>query len=351
MKGNQNIVIVVEIDYVQSKEMVLEYLEPLKELYTIKIIPSTTGILNLYKDYGFEACILSDFAVEIKDSDLICLLHDTDITGDRDPSCVGKSYFFNIWENVLKNHSHIQGVVELFEKERRLGILAPPRASFGKFFRQIGMSWGNDFEKIRKVTEKLQLKCPIIKEKRPMMDTDSFWIRGKILKQAVEEARDGKDWRMVSQVLCYIAQDMGYYSGIIESTDYASISEVNFQYYLSRIGDLVRYKIGDFSDFRELYKQILRGAINTFCYKVEFVYIYGTGKTAKMYQELIPRFDGYIISDGQIKEECINHKTVFYLSEIVAKDNIGIIVCLGKNNQAQVIPLLKEKGWKHYLCV
>lgn len=79
--------------------------------------------------------------------------------------------------------------------------------------------------------------------------------------------------------------------------------------------------------------------------------MYGTGIVAKEYQYMLPLIEAYIVSDGQPKKDTMNGKKILYLSEVEAKDDAGIIVCVGERNQRQVVPLLEQYGWHNYLCI
>ena len=84
---------------------------------------------------------------------------------------------------------------------------------------------------------------------------------------------------------------------------------------------------------------------------LKHLYIYGTGIVAKKYHKFFPECEAYVVSDGQMKETMMNGVKILYLSELQIQDDAGILVCVGEKNQDQIVPLLKEKGWKNYLCV
>lgn len=84
---------------------------------------------------------------------------------------------------------------------------------------------------------------------------------------------------------------------------------------------------------------------------LKHLYIYGTGIVAKKYHKFLPECEAYVVSDGQMKEIMMNGVKILYLSELQIQDDAGILVCVGEKNQDQIVPLLEEKVWKHYLCI
>ncbi len=351
----QEALVCVFVNYKESEEYVLEYLENIRGFCEIKIYSQKLELLNPYMTLGYQCVFFNgsdgyrDILKELGEWEIVCVLHDMDVTGKQNPSYSGKSSFFQVWENLLKDASHVSWIAETFEKEQKLGFLVPPRASFGKHFGSMGIKWGGDFQKYRDIAEGMQLCCQMSQNKFPFSVSDAFWIRGCILKNAYEKGAYCAE--ALSCLWGYIAQDAGFYSGIVESTDYASMNAVNLQYYLDMTTVQIRNRCGDFDDFVGMLRKIPQSIIEAFCKNVEHIYIYGTGAVARRYREMIPDIEAYIVSDGQPKEDMIDEVRVIYLSQLTVQDNAGIIICMGKKNQRQVVSLLEEKGWHNYLCI
>ena len=71
----------------------------------------------------------------------------------------------------------------------------------------------------------------------PIHATNNFWIRTEILLAFFEKYNRFSRKNYISQDTCgylwsAIVQDYGQLTGIVESTFYASMNEVNSQYYL-----------------------------------------------------------------------------------------------------------------------
>lgn len=352
---NQNIAVVVVVSYMEAYENVLEYLDSLNGCCIIKIFSQNQKILDLYSINGYH-CIdingVGDYKhilEELGKFEIVCIIHDVDVTGKHDLSCTGKSYFFNIWNNLLKSASHISWIVEKFRKEAKLGLLVPPAPNFGKYFGDLENRWGDNFEKVKCAIERMQLNCRIDYKKPPFSHSSNFWIRGRILKEVSK--KEIPDIYILPYIWCYIAQDAGYYSGIVESEEYAAMNEINLQYYVNTIAAQLGHQCGKFCDFSEMQRKITEGILKGYCTEIEHLYVYGTGIVAERYQHMLSRVEAYIVSDGQPKKEYSNGKRVLYLSEVEVREDAAIIVCLSEENQKQVVPLLKERGWRNYLCV
>lgn len=347
--------IIIFAEHKEAAEYVLEYLDVLKREsdYSVQVIAAKDEVLEAYKHHGAEGRRLllkrSCDLEKLCRYDLVCVLHDADVTSDVHPSCVGKSYFYCIWENLFKDEGHIAGIAEKFEKEGRLGFLAPPQPNFANYFGELGSGWDGNYKAIEGVIKRLRLNCPISEEKPPFRVTGDFWIRGNILKCLADIGMD--EHPHLPYLWSYFAQHMGYYSGIVESMEYAYMNEVNMQHYLKQIASKVRRHGGGFKLFSEMQDIILSDAAHRFCSKYSRILIYGTGGMAEKKRDLLPDFEAYIVSDGQMKPDSLYGKPVMYLSEIAPSDDCGIIVCLNEKNQTQVIPLLEKRGIKHYFCV
>lgn len=144
---------------------------------------------------------------------------------------------------------------------------------------------------------------------------------------------------------------MGYYSGIAESMDYASMNQVNLSYYLKEIISLVRNGYGEVRDFRGLKEKILSGTLKDFCSKYSRILIYGAGYYAKKYMDMLLNVEACVVSDGQRKTEYFEGLPVMYLSEVKGLDQCGIVVCLNRKNQEQVLPIIRKYGVQTYFCI
>jgi len=352
-KTANQVSIIIFIAYPSSYEYIAEYLQKIPSECKIEIVSHDNSLLIPYQQCGYHCNIIPQervgvFLSQFCSCDYVCVLHDTDLTSQSRKSCTGKSFFYNIWNNLVKNKEHIYGIEACFEKEYRLGFLTSPQPNFAEFFADVGSGWNGYYKVVHRIVTELGINCQISENKAPYRVTNEFWIRGCILKRLKDIA--AADLPYLPYLWSYLAQDAGYYSGIVESPEYAAIHEVNLQYYLDRITDQVRQTYGEFGNFLELQKRISESALEKFCTRFAHIYVYGTGLTARRYQDILSDIEAYVVSDGQVKLESLNGKPVKYLSEIDLMEDCGIVLCLYKANQAQVISLLKERGFTNYFC-
>lgn len=348
------IAVIVFAAYEEAAEYVMEYLREIRSLNSIFIYTDNENLVEEYEEQGYSCRIVRlaesvGVLAQFCDYDYVCVLHDADLTSDRESSCVGKSYFYNIWENLLKTGKHVAGILELFEKNPHLGFLASPQPNFAKYFGEYGSGWNGKFQEVERITKELHLSCQISELKVPYRITENFWIRGSALKKL--NALKTEDYLYLPYLWSYLVQDAGFYAGIVESPEYSSINEVNLQYYLYQIASQVRREYGSFSSLSEMKERMLKGAAERFCMNYTSVLVYGTGDMAERYLHLLPDVKACVVSDGQFKPNEFMGLPVKYLSETVPSDDCGIVLCLDERNQRQVIPLLKQYGWEHYFCI
>ena len=347
-------VVLAVVRYENAVEYVLEYLQDLKRSYDVKILSYDHALLEIYEERGFPGMHIRrgeerKLSETVHGYGYVCVLHDTDLSSVEKPSCTGKSYFYHIWENMVKNKEHVSGILELFRKEPRLGLLVPPEPGFAEYFGNLGKGWNGEFERVRCVVKELAPGCRIEEELPPFGVSGDFWIRGCILGSLTGVKTEHFPYLQYSW--SFLAQDAGFYSGIVESAEYASMNEVNLQYYLNEIAEQIRRQYGEFPDFTGMKKKISMAALREFCDRHSRIFVYGTGFMARKYGELIGNAEAYVISDGQAKPGEWNGAPVRYLSEVSVSEDCGIVLCMNKKNQAQVKRLLAERGIMNYLCI
>lgn len=126
----QDVVIAVSADYISACEYVLAYLIRFRPFFNIIVYAIDDRVRKVYEKEGFR-CVQAqlDAYNEIEklcEYQYICIIHDEDMSSDITPSYVHKSYFYNIWENLLKDVCFVEQVLERFRLETKLGFLGTP---------------------------------------------------------------------------------------------------------------------------------------------------------------------------------------------------------------------------------
>ena len=346
-----SIVLAVCVKYKEASEFVLEYLHTLNDICEIRICATDRELLDIYNKNGFKVIIeenLYDILQKIKNFDYICVIHDVDVTSDIRPSCIGKSYLYSMWENIVKNKNYISGIIQRFKSDSRLGYLAAPQPIHAEYFGYLGKGWNQKFHEVKYYLQEMNIECMISMNKPPFSISNEFWIRGEIVRQ-INLANVRSD--LLPYLWVYLVQAKGYYAGTIESSTYASMNEINLKNYLKQITSQIEELFGVYEDFPDMRKRLFQVALERFTMKSKYIMIYGTGGVSRMYRDIITKVVGYIVSDGQLGKKEVEGLPVRCLSEIDNIDGLGIVVCMTPEHQSQVIPLLEKKGIKNYICI
>lgn len=354
VKLEKKVVFVIFISCVRSGDLVWEYIRELVGDYDVKVYSEEEKLLKEYqkqnvKSYKYNKNNILRLFAELCEYDLVCVLHDTDITSDKESSCIGKSYFYSVWENLVKSKRYVSSVIQKFEEESRLGFLSNPQPFFARFFDTYSRGWDQQFENVSQIVGEMKLGCIISKDKPPFSITENFWIRGKLLKRLNDMKAD--KFSCLQYMWTYIAQEAGYFSGIVESLDYASMNEVNLNYYLKQLAVQNRKYSGGFKNFIEMKENITQKALVEFIGKYPRIFVYGAGYYAKKYRKFLGNIEAFIVSDGYSKPDELDGIAVKYLSEVELTENCGIAICLSEEKQIQVISALEERGGINYFCI
>lgn len=83
------------------------------------------------------------------------------------------------------------------------------------------------------------------------------------------------------------------------------------------------------------------------------IFIYGTSRLAAVCKRQLEdcgiEFEGFVVSDSQMKSDTMEGKEVYYLSEVVAKyDNPGFILAVQPVNMNVIVGILEENDIKNY---
>lgn len=113
----------------------------------------------------------------------------------------------------------------------------------------------------------------------------------------------------------------------------------------------------DISRVKECYRCLspkhLDSSILELCRKTEHRFIYGTGRIApvcKAQMELAGiGFEGFVVSDGQMKADMLEGRKVYYLSEVLGMySNPGFVLAVQPINAATVTKVLEKNKVKNY---
>lgn len=345
----QKALFIVQINYLNSYEYVTEKLQNLHNFFDVIIYTPKDEIAELYSAEEYEVIPSKRKCIEkAQNYDYVCVVRDEDMSSDEVPSYVGKSLFHRTWDNLARGREYVNAVIKLFEQHPYLGLLTPPNPNFGMFYGDNRYEWGEEYPEVKQRAERYGLQDKIKWDKPLFSKFDVFWVRGCILDEMMQW--EDEDYKVLPYLLGYVAQRKGFYSGIVESREYASLNEINLQYYLSRLNRVMHKKYGEFDKLGELSDKIIQEELDKYCSKYEKIYVYGAGDEARYFSRYIKNIKSYVVTDGGKKEpEFCGHK-VIYLSEAEIDDKVGMVILLNKSNTLQVVSLLENRGIHNYFC-
>ena len=380
--GYSKTAVIAHINYMELQDECISYLLHLPKEIDV-FVPTKSGDIkrNIEKIFldkcrknisvimiGNRGREIRGLLIECKDIFLnyeyICYVHDKRTTGGIADVKIGEKFFHTLWDSMLKSRAYIDNILSLFEKNKYIGLLAPPAPYHWSYFRYLGQEWTGNYQTTKELANRLRLNCVMQEEFAPFVLGTTFWCRTDALRPLFEYgfcesdfpeeplALDGTFNHAIERIFQYVAQSQGYASGIVMSD--ADASSYLQDYHSMIIGVLNEYRKK--ARFPYFYEYLLDMSIPEefidFCVSFEKVYIYGTGRVAGRITNWLRtagmEYEGYIVSDGHRDNAKWNGKSVYVLSEIeVENDKLGIILGLGKKYQKEVIPILKKKGYRN----
>ena len=150
-------------------------------------------------------------------------------------------------DSILYNAEYIDNIISLFETNDRLGILIPLEADHGKYFPILGREWGEEFEDVKTLLEKLEISIPIDSNKEPLAPQGGmFWFRvdalksiGGYLDKGLLSGKERDNEILMLKALPFFALNAGFYPAYV-STEYgAQIEITTLRYYMHEYGNFL----------------------------------------------------------------------------------------------------------------
>lgn len=197
---------------------------------------------------------VSSLLVGVKDIimsyNLVCFAHDKK-TAQINPGTVGESFAYKCFENVASSSEYVLNVMDLFEKNPRLGIASPPEPNHGVMYSTLGFEWGPNFTLTKAVHDELHLSAPISIDSPPVAPLGTmFWFRPKALKPLFDRDYDYEDFpaepngidgtylHAIERIYPYVVQSEGYYPALLMSDKFSAVEYLNLKFYLRQFNQL-----------------------------------------------------------------------------------------------------------------
>lgn len=176
--------------------------------------------------------------------DYVCFVHDKKTT-QLNPGTVGASWGYKLLQNTVGSKEFVNSIISCFEREERLGLLAPPAPIHGPYVKFCQNVWTVNFENTVELAKKIGIHVPIHVDHDPVSAIGNcFWFRPDALSKLIEYPWDYQDFpeepypvdgsisHAIERIYSFAAQENGYYTGILMENSYAGIEYFNLEYYL-----------------------------------------------------------------------------------------------------------------------
>lgn len=175
--------------------------------------------------------------------DYICFAHDkkTSYVGEY---MEGRGFAEKCMANVLYNLTFCKNVIDLFEKNPRMGIAFPPEPNHASFFSVLGNEWSYDYDITVELAKQFGLEKYISFDEEPIAPLGTcFWFRSKALRDMfVPEWKyedfppepngiDGTILHAWERLYAYFGQAKGYYAAYIMTDKWGALEYTNLHYY------------------------------------------------------------------------------------------------------------------------
>lgn len=263
-KTEKNVVVVFHIGYIDM----LEYLKPyicgipkeIDVIITTKPEKNCQLVRSFFQSYLGERLTvlcakdpgrdLSALLVTAKpilmNYDYICFCHDKR-SSQSGAITVGADFQENIIENTIGSTQYIYNILQLFDNNQCLGLLAPPSPIHAIYFLLYGNRWTLCYEEAKRLAERLKLTADISPNHQPLAIGTAFWCKKEALLPLFEYPwvhddfpkeplpDDGTLNHALERILPFVAQSQGYLTGWAMTDEYAAVQITNTQYMLDEL--------------------------------------------------------------------------------------------------------------------
>lgn len=209
-----------------------EVLDTFNRIFNCKHIVKTIVSDKIYSAIG-RLSIVKD---EVKQYELICFLNDFR-DNKLEFDSVNESFLFRCYSTLAYNETYINNIINLFDKNERMGLLLSPPPNHADYYPTLGcFDWGDNFDTTKELAEYMELNVNIDITKEPLPAYgDMFFARTDALSAVFDtdfEAfceTDNIDL-IFERIYAYAAQAKGYYTAGVMSDEFAAIETTNLQY-------------------------------------------------------------------------------------------------------------------------
>lgn len=373
---NNKIALILHIFYEDLIDYCFKYAASMPQGTDVYIVSSKKTVLDLCKQ---KEDILSEYNIFYREKnnrgrdvsaylvtcadvfenyDYICCIHDKK-TSTADFTISGEEFSKHCFECNLKSKNYAKNIINIFNKNPRIGLLCPPVIDFG-YMKKINSEIEDNYINLLKLFKNLDLHVPF--DLHPVAPFGAmFWVRGKTLAPLFRHEwhyedfpaeplpKDGTISHAIERIYPSIVQEAGYLTGWIMPEDYASVFINNLHYSLleerskpikisfwEKIFSITNIYVSG-TKFKQLYilgkKKILNNLqpfklIVSPCYfNFEFMGIKFkkySSKIARIYNKIVKKYPNYLSVAVILKDEAAYMQEWIELHRLVGVDKFYI---------------------------
>ena len=208
-----------------------------KEINAIKnIIPDKTVIYHEAEKSDYIR-LLKKAVMILKDKryDYIGILDLPKIEED-DNGTDKVSYIKNAWKSIAANENVVGNAIKAMEENPRMGMMIPPFAVHGEYFRENEEQWCGRFAEAKKLVDYLEPSVNINENERPLASlSGNFWVRADIIEDIIEKLPD-TDKQLAMLVLPVFVQWKLEYVGVAIEKE-AGRGDMTNRFYMMRVNN------------------------------------------------------------------------------------------------------------------
>ncbi len=200
-------------------------------------------------------------------------------------------WFYDLWENTVASSDFIFNVIKTFDTNDLLGFLTVPQPFWDDFLFNMDNIWNNSYPDVVDLIKKLNLNCKISFDKSSFSIGTAFWAHTSVVQPLFDNftmedfPQDGVGnlSYAVERIFPYIAQHLGFYSGILTSDSFAAYRNTYFNKAFADVIKVVKTHttFGNYKAIQDYLSipVLIDNATKTY----KRLYIYGAGKRASRF--------------------------------------------------------------------
>lgn len=231
-----------------------------------KRVLSISAIPNRGRDVS---SLLIGFGETIRSYDYVCFAHSKK-SHHSEWEIVGNEFTVRCFEAIMGSPEQIDNIINLFNDEPKIGMLAPMPPYHGHYYSFMVQSWSANYHNVSVLANKLKLCVDIDPCKPPIAPYGCmFWFRPKALTKLIDydwcyddfpeeplAGADGTILHAIERIYPLIVQESGFFPAYMLSDEQARAEVTNFKYMHQEINRIVYNKNKKGFSFPEMIKSL-----------------------------------------------------------------------------------------------